>query len=258
VDLDQICARVEHADDGIERLVDLGIGDRRPDPRPARVAEHREQLAARGPIRVDPLDRRVREAPGFLLRDRATIGLPKQLGFEAQIDRARGDVERETLRREVVLDEGHRERHDDPATEPAATAAEVAIDRRPCKRPALHVETADPEQPQERPLSADRRRGAGARSPGAGQGLRVFGQPVDRPERRGDATHRRHISGTCRPWRGPLSSTPAPHPHAAFGDPWATGRPGAEYRRTGARRCRGRRGLVVGHATRKPLAARGS
>ena len=57
------------------------------------------------------------------------------------------DVEREPLRREVVFDEGHRERQDDAAAEPATAAAEVAVDDRPRQRAPCGVEPADAEQP---------------------------------------------------------------------------------------------------------------
>ena len=94
-----------------------------PEPRPGRLAEHVDRLATHGPLCVDPLDRGGRQAPGLDLGHGAPVGLAKQLGLEREVDRSRGDVQRELLRLEVVLEQGHRERQGDPVPRPCGSPA---------------------------------------------------------------------------------------------------------------------------------------
>ena len=157
------------------------------EPRPGRIAEHVDRLATHGPLRVDPLDRGGRQAPGLHLGHRAPVGLAQQLRLEREVDRTRGDVQRELLRLEVVLEQGHRERQGDARPEAVRVAGQPAIDGGAGQRPARRVEPADPEQAQDRPLLADRRRGPGPRAPRAGQRLGPRHERVERPPIRGHA-----------------------------------------------------------------------
>ncbi len=102
----------------------------------------------------------------------ATVGLAQQLGLEGEVDGARRDVERELLRVEVVLEQGHRERQGDAAAQPVPGARQPAVDGRAGQRPAGPVETRHAEQAQQRALLAERGRRAGAGAPGTGQGRR--------------------------------------------------------------------------------------
>ena len=164
-------------------------GSRRvtPEPRPGRLAEHVDRLATHGPLRVDPLDRGGRQTPGLDLGHDAPVGLAKQLGLEREVDRPRGDVQRELLRLEVVLEQGHRERQGDARPEAVRVAGQPAVDRGPGQRAARRIEPADPEQAQDRPLLADRRRGPGPRAPRPRQRLCPRHERVERPPIRGHA-----------------------------------------------------------------------
>ena len=164
----------------VERGIDIGFGERRPDPRPRRLAEQVEQLAPGDPVGVDALDRDADQPLGLGDRDLAAIRLAQQLRLEGQVDRAGGDVERQLLGVEVVFGQRHRERQGDAAAEPVPGAGQPAVDRRAGQRPPRPIEPADAEQAQQRSLLAERGRGSSARAPRAGEGLGPLRQPIDR------------------------------------------------------------------------------
>ena len=135
-----------------------------PDPRARRVAEQPGQLLPGDAVAVDPVERLARQPPRLGLGHRAPVRLAQELRLEREVDRARGDVERELLRVEVVLEQAHRERQRDPGAEALARPAHPAVDDGAGERPAVAVETGDAEEPQDRPLLAERRRGPGRRA----------------------------------------------------------------------------------------------
>ena len=187
LDPDEVDAGADEVGGLVERGVDIRLAERDAEPRPGRLAEDVDRLATHGPLRVDPLDGRGGQASGLDLGDGAPVGLAQQLGLERQVDRARGDVERELLRLEVVLEQGHRERQGDARPEAVRVAGQPAIDRGTGQRPARRIEPADPEQAEDRPLLADRRRGPGPRTPRPGERLRPRHERVERPPIRGHA-----------------------------------------------------------------------
>ena len=187
LDPDEVDAGPDEAGGLLERGVDVRFAERDAQPRPGRLAEDVDRLATHGPLRVDPLDGGGRQAPGLDLGHGAPVGLAQQLRLEREVDRPRGDVQRELLRLEVVLEQGHRERQRDARPEAVRVAGQPAIDGGTGQRPARRIEPADPEQAQDRPLLADRRRGPGPRAPRPGQRLCSRHERVERPPIRGHA-----------------------------------------------------------------------
>ncbi len=169
VHADQLGARVDRGPGLIEGVDDGRRPEPGPDPRSRRVPEHRQQLAASRPVRVHAVHRGAGQRRRVGHRDRAPVGLREQLRLEPEVHVPCRDRQRELLRGEVVLGQGHRERQRDPAAEAARVRGEVAVDDLGRERTAVAVEPADAEQPQDRPLLPDRggRRGTG--SPGGGE-----------------------------------------------------------------------------------------
>jgi hypothetical protein len=104
----------------------------------------------------------------------------QQVRLEREVDRARRDVERELLGIEVVFGHRHRERQGDAATETVARARQPAVDGSAGERPPGAVETRHAEQPEQRPLLAECRGGAGSGAPCARERLRSVDQALDR------------------------------------------------------------------------------
>jgi hypothetical protein len=165
VDPQQVDARGDAIVRLIQRIGQSGLLERRPDPRPIGIAQHLEQLAPGDAIRVHPVEGAPDEPVELCFGDGAPIRLAEQLGLGTQVDRAGGDLEGQLLRGEVVFDEGHRERHRDPAREASRVRREVVVDDLAGERPPRAVEPTDAEQPQQRPLLADRGRTIGRHAP---------------------------------------------------------------------------------------------
>ena len=105
--------------DLVERTLEIGLGQGHADPWPRRIAEQPEDLAAGGPIRIDPLDGGLGEALGLDLRDVPPIGLLEEFGLQGEVHGARCDVQRQLRRVEVVFEQRHRERQRDAGSEAA-------------------------------------------------------------------------------------------------------------------------------------------
>ncbi len=149
----------------LDRRRDIRLVQGQPEPGPRRLAEHVDRLAPDRPLGVDPFDREPGQPRRLDLRDRPPVALAQELGLEREVDRARRDVERQLLRLEVVFEQGHGERQGDPGRERARVAGQPAVDRRAGQRPPAGGEPGHPEQAQDRPLLADRRRRPRSRAP---------------------------------------------------------------------------------------------
>ena len=111
----------------VERPGQLGLGHRHADPRTRRVAQQAGQLLSRDPVAVDPVERLARQPPCLGLGHGAPVRLEEELRLEGQVDRPAGDVEREMLRVEVVLEQAHREGQRDPRAQALARPAHPAV-----------------------------------------------------------------------------------------------------------------------------------
>ena len=117
----------------------------------------------RRPVGVDALERGRHQLAEERGRRVVAGRIGEQLGLQRQVDRAAGDVEGELLRRDVVLEQGHRERERDPGRQALGMPADVAVDDLAGERPTLAIDAGDAEQPQERALPAERRGARGGR-----------------------------------------------------------------------------------------------
>jgi hypothetical protein len=219
LDPDQIDAGSDEVRRLLERGRDIRLAQGDPEPRPIGLAEHVDRLATDGALRIDPLDRQPCQPRRLDLRDRPPVALAQELALEGQVDRARGDVERQLLRLEVVFEQGHRERQGDARREPARIGRQPAVDRRPRQRPPARVEPGDAEEAQDRPLLAGRRRATRPGTPGTGQRVGARDEPVDRDpsrhspsacshRRANHATHHASSAGPVRAW-WPIQTWPS-------------------------------------------------
>ena len=176
LDQQQLDAGVDQHPRLVDRVHDRGLLERRPDPRPPRIAEQREQLASREAVRIDPVEPHPPEAPRLGLGDCPALGPSEQLGLDREVDVARCDLERELVRLEVVLGRGHRERQRDPARQPRPVRRHVAVDDLGGQRPAGTIDAGDAEHPQDRALLADRRGPGGGCSERCRERVGVFGE----------------------------------------------------------------------------------
>ena len=165
LDPDEVDARRDQTGDFLEGGVDVGLTEGDPEPRTRGFAQHPDRLAPDGALGVDPFDGGRRQPRRLDLGDRPAIAFAQQLALEGQVDRARCHVQRELLRLEVVLEEGHREWQRDAGAQSARVRSQPTIDRRPGERPAGRIQPVDPEQAQDRPLLPDRRGRPGAGAP---------------------------------------------------------------------------------------------
>ena len=109
------------------------------DPGLRRFSEHADQLATSRSIRVEPLERPGHPAAEHALRLSTDRVVPEQLTFGRQIDVPGGNVERQLLRIEPVLDRRDRERESDPPAErarpgPAESIHHLERERSPARR----------------------------------------------------------------------------------------------------------------------------
>ena len=163
----------------VQGTAQAGFGECRAEPRLARLAEQRDELAASDPVGVDTIEGQRDEARRLGLGHRSPIRLAEQLGLQGEVDGAGCHVEGQLLRLDVVLEQGHRERQGDPATGRAGRTGRPAIDRRAGQRSAGAVEPRDPEQAQDRALLPERRGRPGARTPRAGQRVGALVESVE-------------------------------------------------------------------------------
>src|SRR6185295_19465665 len=89
LDIEQVGAGLDRGLRLPEGTQEIRLADRGPDPGPARLPEHVDQLRPGGPVRVDPLDGGGDQARGFLLGDRSPVRLTEELGLHAEVDGAR-------------------------------------------------------------------------------------------------------------------------------------------------------------------------
>ena len=178
---EQVVARGREDGDLVEGLVEIRLGDRRAEPRPASLTEQVQEFAPRDAVRVHPLDRRAGEAGRLGLRDGASIGFPQQLGLEGEVDRAGCDVHGELLRLQVVFEQRHRKGQGHPTFKPVVGAREPAVDRAAGEWPAGPVHAVHPEEAQQRTLLPQ-----GGRCSRAGAPRR----PAFRRDRPVDRSHR--------------------------------------------------------------------
>ncbi len=123
-----------------ERRRDVGLAQRHAKPRPTRLAEDPDRLAADGPLGIDPLDGSRHQSRRFRLGDDPPIVLAEQFALERQVDGARRDVDGELLRVEVVLEQGHREGQGDTRAEDARIRHEPSVDGRAGQRTSGRIE----------------------------------------------------------------------------------------------------------------------
>ena len=128
-----------------------------------RLAEQVLELAPGDPVGVDALEGDAGQSARLGLGDGAPVGLVEEVRLQREVHGAAGHVEGQLLWLEVVLEEGHREGQGDPAAETVARGRQPAVHGRAGQRSPAAVEPGHPEQAQDGPLLADRRRRPRAR-----------------------------------------------------------------------------------------------
>ena len=144
-------------------------------------------------MRIDPLQPERRQPAGLGFSGGPPFGIAEQLCLEGEVDRTARDVERQLLRREVVLEQRDREGEGDAAGKASGVVAQGTLDDGRRQGHLGPVQAGDAEQAQDRPLAGQRGRHARPSTPRSRQ---VRRQAEDTLERRGQRIRHR----TEREW----------------------------------------------------------
>ena len=180
---EQVVARGGEIGDLVERLVEIGLRDRRAEPRSAGLAEQVQELAASDAVAVHALDRGAGQAGRLGLGDRAAIGFAQQLGLEGEVDGAR-------TRRPWPAAAA-------PGRTRAAPSRRAGRRRRRDRRGRSRASGRPPHPPAAGPSGPGRspRTGAAAHAPAPGSSRHGRGRPRRRP-----ASRRARPVGRSRRW----------------------------------------------------------
>ena len=174
----------------------IGVGRVRPNQ--GRPASPRRPRSSSRAVRLASIrsSASAGDPAGLRLGRRPALGVGQQLRLEREVDGPARDVEGQLLGRDVVLEQGDRERQGDPGREARGRAVDMPLHHRRRQGHLVPVEAGHAEEAEHRAFPGRGRRGPGAGAPGSGE---VLGAPEDAVETGFDRAARvAHRSGSMR------------------------------------------------------------
>lgn len=146
VDPDDVGPGADHRLGLVRGYVQAGHVERDRDPRTGSLAQDLDELLPGRTVVVHPVKGGPDQAAGLGLGGRPAIRLPEELCLEAQVDRARGDVHRQGLGRQLVLSQRDGEGQGDACRQAVPVAADPPLDDGRGKGDTRAVHPGHPEQ----------------------------------------------------------------------------------------------------------------